>query len=213
MGTDATLLDMSIRVENAHNVVIQNLNFGQISHDNWDSIQISDGSHHIWIDHCSFTGSTDGLVDVVDSDYVTISWSKFYDHYKNMLFYGTTRAPKVTLHHNYMYNLYYRTPQCRDGAQCHLYNNYYEVYKSDAIRVRSGATALAENSYWQGVEKPYVEEGGTIKEVGNIYSDSGSFSVSGQAFMPPYSYELDEAADLPSMLPSTVGPLDNMGDQ
>jgi pectate lyase len=206
MGTNATLLEISVRIEDAHNVIIQNLNFGPITRDNKDHIQISDESHHVWVDHSSFIGSTDGLIDVVDSDYITISWNKFSDHYKNMLFYGTTRSPKVTLHHNYMYNLYYRTPQIRDGGQCHLFNNYYDVYKSDAVRVRSEATALVENNYWYKVEKPYVEDGGTIKEVGNIYVDSGSFSVSGEGFIPPYNYALENPADLPSTLPSAVGP-------
>ena len=52
-----------------------------------DLLTISNGSKHIWVDHCSFTDGMDGNFDInTRSDFITVSWCSFsytdraYDH-------------------------------------------------------------------------------------------------------------------------------------
>lgn len=88
----------TLRIDGANNIILRNLRFrelwewddataGQYDRNDWDYITIlsrfsgSDvtaRAHHIWIDHCDFEKSYDGLVDVLQgADLITISWCKF----------------------------------------------------------------------------------------------------------------------------------------
>jgi len=74
------------------NVIIQNITF-EAAPD--DAINIQGGSHHIWVDHCTFTdgaggplaeGSADGQLDFKrGSDYLTVSYCLFTNHNKMSL--------------------------------------------------------------------------------------------------------------------------------
>ena len=67
------------------NIIIRNLNIsyedanqGCTSPSN-DGITIQNEANHIWMDHCTIFDSPDGLLDPTkQSDYITISWCKFY---------------------------------------------------------------------------------------------------------------------------------------
>ena len=72
-------------------------------------------------------------MDIVrGSDWVTVSWNYFHDHYKTNLI-GNDPAFRdidggrlhVTFHHNHYSNCGTRGPAGRFGHQ-HVYNNYYE---------------------------------------------------------------------------------------
>ena len=111
----------------------------------YDSITIK-GGNNIWIDHCIFEDSKteeikyfgrkyeqhDGLVDITDgSDNITVSYNIFRNHNKTMLIGSSDNKKsddgklKVTLHHNYFYNIVQRGPRVRYGL-IHIYNNYYK---------------------------------------------------------------------------------------
>jgi pectate lyase len=108
----ATLRHGSFTISGASNIIIRNLRFhglwewddatsGAYDLQSWDYFTIQTGSHNIWIDHCEFGKSYDGLVDIVHgSDMVTVSWSRFSGDL------GTEVADQI----NYLESLYQANP-------------------------------------------------------------------------------------------------------
>lgn len=118
---------------------------------NWnslfDAITVS-GSHHVWIDHNSFTDAPhtddrqpvengmrkqchDGALDINQgADFVSVTYNHFAQHEKNMLIGSSDRALgdqghlRVTLKANLFEHVAERAPRVRYG-QVHLLNNYY----------------------------------------------------------------------------------------
>ncbi len=101
-------------------------------------------SHRVWVDHCEFTDGADlqgaqtdkssykyydGLLDIKSgSDFLTLSYNKFYNHNKAMLVGATDSADgdyDITFHHNYIKWVQQRMPRVRNG-QVHVLNNVYE---------------------------------------------------------------------------------------
>ena len=87
----ATIRHAEFNVKRAHNVLIRNLKFdelwewdeadkGDYDTQDWDFITIGDSGActNVWIDHCTFTKSYDGTVDLKGgANNVTISWCRF----------------------------------------------------------------------------------------------------------------------------------------
>jgi len=87
----ATIRHAEFNLKRAHNVLIRNLKFdelwewdeatkGDYDSKDWDFITIGDGGSctNVWIDHCDFTKSYDGVLDIKGGDNnVTISWCRF----------------------------------------------------------------------------------------------------------------------------------------
>lgn len=87
----ATLRHAEFNLKRTHNVLIRNLKFdelwewdeatkGDYDSKDWDFITIGDSGNctNVWIDHCDFTKSYDGAVDVKGgANTVTISWCRF----------------------------------------------------------------------------------------------------------------------------------------
>lgn len=118
---------------------------------NWnslfDAITVS-GSHHVWIDHNSFTDAPatddtqpvengklkqchDGTLDISQaSDFVSVTYNHFAQHEKTMLIGASDRASgdagrlRITLKGNLFEHVAERAPRVRYG-QVHLLNNYY----------------------------------------------------------------------------------------
>lgn len=88
----------TLRIDGKHNVIQRNLKFrelwewddatsGQYDRNDWDYITIlsqfsgagvTARAHHIWVDHCDFEKSYDGLLDTVQgANLITVSWCKF----------------------------------------------------------------------------------------------------------------------------------------
>ncbi|TCN21466.1 pectate lyase family protein [Mesobacillus foraminis] len=194
LGSDAKIIGGSFIMSGVENIIIRNIEFEAPrdffpqwdptdgSYGEWnseyDNVTITNGSHHVWLDHNTFSdgehhdgdsgkifGRTyqqhDGLLDVTNaSDYVTISYNVFHDHDKVSLIGSSDSRTsdrdhlKVTLHHNYYKNLTQRLPRVRYG-QVHIYNNYYEFskesgYKFDyALGVGIESKIYAENNFFQ----------------------------------------------------------------
>ena len=96
-------------------------------------------------------------MDIVrGSDWVTVSWNYFHDHYKTNLI-GNDPAFRdidggrlhVTFHHNHYSNCGTRGPAGRFGHQ-HVYNNYYEDFHHQAIHSRSDNQVLVEGNVFRG---------------------------------------------------------------
>jgi pectate lyase len=87
----------TLRIDGTSNIILRNLKFrelwewddltvGQYDRNDWDYLTIlsrfsgpgvTARAHHVWIDHCDFEKSYDGLFDVVQgADLITVSWCK-----------------------------------------------------------------------------------------------------------------------------------------
>jgi pectate lyase len=87
----ATIRHASLNVKRCANVLIRNLRFdelwewdeatkGDYDSKDWDFITIGDSGtcSNVWVDHCTFTKSYDGGVDVKGGSHeITFSWNKF----------------------------------------------------------------------------------------------------------------------------------------
>jgi pectate lyase len=135
---------------------------------------------HVWIDHCDFSDTQDGEVDITRSaDYVTVSWCRFHytdafvasrhdaghHHFFPMLIGETEHDTDdigklhVTLHHNWFGpNAVERMPSVRFGT-VHVYNNYYDHIPATAsytycIEARLYAQVLVQNNYFDHSHSP-----------------------------------------------------------
>ena len=87
----ATIRHCNFNVKSCGNIIIRNLKFdenwewdesskGQYDDNDWDFITLGNGGavSNIWIDHCTFTKSYDGIVDTkAGSSAITISWCNY----------------------------------------------------------------------------------------------------------------------------------------
>ncbi|KAH7143569.1 polysaccharide lyase family 1 protein [Dactylonectria macrodidyma] len=161
VGKTAHITGRGLNIYNTDNVIVQNLKISHIE-DN-DCITIRN-STRVWIDHNEFTSDIskgpdfyDGQVDIIRaSDWVTVSWNYFHDHWKSSLV-GNDATLRdidfghlhVTYHHNYWYNEGTRGPAGRFGHQ-HIYNNFYEDFLYQAIHSRSDNQVLVEGNVFRG---------------------------------------------------------------
>lgn len=157
---------IGIKLTRAENIIIRNLTIHHVRAPE-DGIEIVE-SKNVWIDRNTFYNELliddkdyyDGLLDIKSgSEYVTVSWNKFYNNAKGLLL-GHTDSPdyatKITYHHNHFYNLYSRVPLIR-YAQVHMFNNLIEDIKGSAINVRMGAKVRVENNYFDSVGSGKVD--------------------------------------------------------
>ena len=87
----ATIRHACFNVKSTSNIIIRNLKFdemwewdedskGKYDGNDWDFIDLGNAGtvNKIWIDHCTFTKSYDGIVDVKQGSYgITFSWCKY----------------------------------------------------------------------------------------------------------------------------------------
>jgi len=87
----STIRHATFNIKAATNVIVRNLKFdelwewdestkGQYDRNDWDFIDLGNGSAatNIWIDHCTFTKTYDGILDTkAGSGGITISWCKY----------------------------------------------------------------------------------------------------------------------------------------
>ena len=87
----ATIRHANLNVKSSSNIIIRNLKFdqlwewdeaskGQYDENDWDFITLGNGGavSNIWVDHCTFTKSYDGILDTkAGCSAITISWCKY----------------------------------------------------------------------------------------------------------------------------------------
>ncbi|WP_201296793.1 polysaccharide lyase family 1 protein [Nocardiopsis sp. FR26] len=214
VGSNARITGGGFNLNGSHNVIIRNIAFS-----GWgdDAINVQSGSTNIWIDHNSFSNGYDGAVDVKrESDFVTVSWNHVRDHRKSMLLghsdsHTADRGHlRVTYHHNFFDGSYSRHPRVRFGNPVHVFNNYY-TGNDYGVASTMGAGVLVENNYFDAVKSPtlvgYGSSGdGSLVQRGNVFANgSGSPESSGSVASIPYSYSLDNARDIPSIVRAGAG--------
>jgi hypothetical protein len=186
--------------------------------------------HNIWVDHVNLLASGgesegfDGLIDMKDNtQYVTLSYSTLSNSGRGGLI-GSSDSDLtssfVTFHHNMYTNIDSRTPLLRGGT-AHIYNNSYVGLVESGINSRAGAKAKVENNYFKNSMNPlgtfYTDLPGYWQVAGNIFDNvtwsaadsetnpAGSNPVSTTTVTVPYSYSLDAASCVPSIVAQTAG--------
>jgi pectate lyase len=209
-----------------HNVIIRNLTIGDtaMTEDDpddkvydYDGIQM-DTADHVWIDHNKFQNINDGMIDSrKDTSYVTVSWNEMGNHNKTFGIGWTTNVTaRETIHHNWFHDNTQRNPSADNLQYAHLYNNYLVNISSYGNLSRGSTKMVLENSYFDHVNNPWNVDDtslGQLKQSGSIaVSCTGAQVTGGSAFTPSsfYSYTLDAAADVPSLVKTYSGPQANI---
>ena len=222
VGSASGFTGGGLRLKKVTNVVVRNLNISK-------PVAPADGitvqaSTKVWIDHNAFSSDLDhgkdyydGLLDISHaSDYVTVSWNTFKNHYKGSLVGHSdnnasedTGHLKVTFHHNHFSNVYSRIPSLRFGTG-HFYDNYVEGAET-AVHSRMGAQMLVENNVFRSTPVAVTTNrssdvdgyanlrgndlGGAATEVSQV----GTFTTA------PYSYTAEPASSVVASVTSGAG--------
>ncbi|MEP7795125.1 pectate lyase [Sanguibacter sp. 25GB23B1] len=195
-----------------------------------DAISMESDVRNVWVDHATLEASGgesegyDGLFDMkANTQYVTLSYSILRNSGRGGLI-GSSESDRsngfVTFHHNLYENLDSRTPLLRGGI-AHMYNNHYVDLNESGINSRAGAKAKVENNYFEDSKDVlgtfYTSEAGTWQVAGNVFdnvtwsSRSGDYNPAGPnptsttTVSIPYSYTLDGASCVPSIVRATAG--------
>jgi len=161
VGRSASFNNSGITIQDVDNVIVRNLHISHV-YDN-DCITIWNTTR-VWIDHNEFTSDInagvdfyDGQLDIVrGSDWVTVSWNYFHNHWKSSLV-GNSDVLRdvdqghlhITYHHNHWQTIGTRGPAGRFGHQ-HVYNNWYHDFLYQAIHSRSDNQVLVEGNVFSG---------------------------------------------------------------
>ncbi len=215
VGSGAAITGGGLNLSKVSNVIIRNINFR-----GWkdDAINVQESTHHVWIDHNSFSAGYDGAVDIKRaSDYVTVSWNRFFNHDKTALLGHSDDNGaqdrghlRVSYHHNYFDGSNQRHPRVRFGNPVHVYNNYYRSTGGYGVASTCEAGVLVEGNYFEGVDDPYhVGEGsspaGSLVARNNHFVNSGAGQTRGSVKAIPYSYQLDSASSVKSVVTGGAG--------
>jgi pectate lyase len=198
-----------------HNIIIRNMNLRD-----WpdDAINVQMFSHHIWIDHNTWTTGSDGGVDIKrGSSYVTVSWNHADGTDKNMLLgHDDNNAAqdvgrlKVSYHHNWFDATRQRNPRARFGDQIHVYNNYYNDTGDYGIASTMDAGVIVEANSFENVDDPYhLAEGdsdpGRLVARDNCFVNSGEVETGGSVPNVPYAYTLTPCAQVKGVVTANAG--------
>jgi pectate lyase len=214
-NSGATVTGCGFNINGDRNVIIRNINFT-----GWDddAINVQESATNIWIDHNSFSNGFDGAVDIKrGSDFITVSWNRVFNHDKSMLLGHSDDNGsqdighlRVTYHHNFFDGSTQRHPRVRFGNPVHVYNNFYRATSGYGVASTEGAGVLVEGNYFENVADPYhlgeADSGpGTLVARNNFFSGSGTGQAGGSVASIPYSYTLDTAANVKSIVTAGAG--------
>ncbi len=232
IGTNARLLGLGLQIGYntapvpIHNVIVRNLTFEKALAP-IDPVSVQYRAKNVWIDHCDFSSDRahgidfyDGLLDVTHgADFLTVSWSRFHDHFKTSLVGNSDDATDdpdhltVTYHHNAFINSGGRNPSVRFG-HVHVFNNYYKDLDDYAVASRMNAEVVVENNWFENVRRPIRADASLSPIAGfvrgaetNAYVSSGANSITTPpaTWLPPYGYTLDPVAIVPESVTRWAG--------
>ncbi|EEU42650.1 uncharacterized protein NECHADRAFT_122787 [Fusarium vanettenii 77-13-4] len=223
VGSGSGLVGGGFRMKDVSNVILRNLKMSNPP-EGKDLIDI-ESSTYVWVDHCDLsaeglTGDKDhfdGLCDAKrGSDFITISWTKFSDHWKASLIGHSDNAGAddtgklhVTYHHNYWSNINSRAPSVRFGT-AHIYSSCYEDVPTSGVNSRMGAQVLVEQNSFNNVQRAIVtnldsKEEGFASQKNNIFTNSDTQITQEKEFTPPYSYTTDPASCICELVKAKAG--------
>ncbi|MGX1030346.1 pectate lyase family protein [Streptomyces sp. SAI-097] len=213
------------------NVTVRNVKkSGSPTSNGGDAIGMESDVRNVWVDHTTLEASGgesegyDGLFDMKDNtQYVTLSYSTLRNSGRGGLI-GSSESDRsngyVTFHHNLYENIDSRAPLLRGGI-AHMYNNHYKSLNESGINSRAGAKAKVDSNYFEDSKDVlgtfYTDQAGTWQVSGNIF-DNVTWSEPGEDNNPagpdprstttvsvPYSFTLDDASCVPSVVSATAG--------
>ncbi len=235
IGTNPTLVGNVGFKNRDGNIIIENLNItNPYSGSAYDGISLKQDIYNVLVTKCTIYDCGDGAFDISNnSDFVTVSWCKFHytpsapdpGHTFACLVGSSDDQEddaanlRVTYHHNWWTTgVKERMPRVRYG-QVHVYNNYYSdlVAGGYCVGVGCGSRIRVESNYFNAVPMPWKDYyTGTGHPAGHIGWDTGNIFYSctqptwatneyATIFTPPYSYTLDDASILPTIVPAYAG--------
>lgn len=209
------------------NIILRNIKFvgpGPIDCGGQDLVWFN-GTTHAWVDHCEFSDGLDGNFDITNaSDFVTVSWCKFYyterayDHMNTNLVGGSDSRPadegllNVTFAYNHWGTLCrQRMPMARYG-KIHMLNNYYTCTGNTGpcINPRTNAEFLIEGNYFDSsITNVFSQTNATSWVWSNSYAnaiESGAYVYSSGSCSVPYTYSTSlTASNVPTEVGNNVG--------
>jgi pectate lyase len=230
VGSDSGLTGCGLSITDASNVVVRNMNISKVlaTTGSGDAIHVEHATR-VWLDHNDLSSDTthasdyyDGLIDLTHAaDYVTVSWNVLHDHIKcSLVGHSDTNGAedighlRITYHHNLFRNCGQRSPRVRFGNPIHVYNNYFvqttTAGYSYSIATTDGAGILLEGNYFENVPTPVhlgeaSSAAGSLVARDNYSVGSGPIVTSGSVAAIPYTYQLDPAADVKSIVTEGAG--------
>ncbi|MBB6235787.1 pectate lyase [Pedobacter sp. AK013] len=223
----AVIEGVNLFIYTVSNIIVQNITFKNYVEQ--AAVQIKEAAHHVWVDHCDFsTDRTHGweywgkdICITRESDYVTVSWSKFHDTNLSVLISGGIvghEADKgklhVTMHHNMWYNVTEREPSMNYGS-VHMFNNYHLNNSGYSIGTRAGGIVRTDNEYFSNCVKPLTTKVASDPEgyfsgiTTNIYDKCGANNITTavSTWVPEYEYKsfLNDAASVPAIVTANAG--------
>jgi pectate lyase len=221
LGTNSGVTGGGFRVKKGTNVIFRNLRLSK-SPAPTDLIELQT-STNIWVDHNTFTSDLthdkdfyDGQLDMNHgTDFVTVSWNVFTEHFKCSLVGGSDNTGdedsghlRVTYHHNHFLDINSRTPSLRFGTG-HIYNNYFDNVFDSAVDSRDGAQTLVEDNVFNNVTDPIQTtlNGGFSNQRNNIFTETtlDPALATGTLTTVPYSYPTDAASTITTIVPQSAG--------
>ncbi|KAF9597188.1 hypothetical protein IFM89_016329 [Coptis chinensis] len=210
------------------NVRSSTTHYGRRTKSDGDGISIFGGSK-IWIDHCSLSYCTDGLIDaIMGSSGITISNNYFSHHDEVMLLghsddYIPDSGMQVTIAFNHFGEaLIQRMPRCRRGY-FHVVNNDFTQWEMYAIGGSGNPTINSQGNRYTAPSDPNAKEVGTV--VGQVtkrvetkdgeWSDwdwrsDGDEMVNGAFFVPSGSGVGMKYSKASSVEPKSAGLIDRL---
>ena len=213
-GREVRITGMGILTQESSNLIFENLIFTAPSITALDTtsrraLSIHNGTHHVWVDHCTFEEYPLVELDVKRGSHnITISWSRFENAQTGVLF-GLAgniimdSAQNLTMHHNYFAGLSDDGVLGHNGV-LHAYNNFFDSVEKSGVVCSDAARCLIEKNVFNN-ELPvtlyrwYNEDGspvdstvGFVNMVENKFSAGGSdsdFADHAVGFVPDYKYE------------------------
>ncbi|MDY6387210.1 MAG: right-handed parallel beta-helix repeat-containing protein [Fibrobacter sp.] len=219
-GREVRITGMGILTQESSNLVFENLIFTAPSITALDTtsrraLSIHNGTHHVWVDHCTFEEYPLVELDVKRGSHnITISWSRFENAQTGVLF-GLAgniimdSAQNLTMHHNYFAGLSDDGVLGHNGV-LHAYNNFFDSVERSGVVCSDSAKCLVERNVFNN-EMPvtlyrwYYEDGtpvdstiGFVKMVENRFAllepaDSAVANGDALGYKPDYKYSADVA--------------------
>ncbi|KAK7357824.1 hypothetical protein VNO80_17121 [Phaseolus coccineus] len=197
------------------------------THVGWRGRSDGDGisifsSRKIWIDHCSLSYCTDGLIDaIMGSTAITISNNHFAHHDEVMLLghndkYSPDRGMQVTIAFNHFgEGLVQRMPRCRLGY-IHVVNNDFTQWEMYAIGGSANPTINSQGNRYTAPSNPDAKE--VTKRVdtddrewsGWNWRTEGDIMVNGAFFVPSGAGMSAQYAEATSVQPKSAVQIDQL---
>ncbi|KOX24207.1 polysaccharide lyase family 1 protein [Nocardiopsis sp. NRRL B-16309] len=196
-------------LDGADNVVLDGL---RVDADG-TALALRGGSHHVWVDGSTFSGSDDGPLVTVDdgSDYVTLSWNHFSDAESALAVGGEDDEPgalRVSIHHNFFDGTAGAQPRARNAEHVHVFNNYFRGNAEYGVLSAHGSLVLVEGNYFEDTAMSVSsgdEDPGNVVTRDNLLVDTEQPELRGDVPDPPYAYEVDDTVDVPDLVTNGAG--------